>query len=368
MSESQAVTKFKAVQKQFEVRSADFSQMLPKHIPPHKFTRVALAAIQQNPKLLDVPQGALFRACMQCAQDGLLPDGREAALVPYSWQKKDGTWITSVSYQPMIAGIRKKAWNSGELASWEAYLVHDADEFEIVLGSDPRISHRPALKNRGSIIVVYSIAKFKNGASSMDWMGIDEVEAVRKRSRAASSGPWVTDYGEMVRKTMLRRHSKALPLSADFDTLLRREDELYEHQPALAPSISLNGAALADDGDEQPAIEKPKRGRPRLKDLSTNSSGDSREPPPHKDRSEDDAGIASPGPDTGGAPLTAAGVSFDEQENQAESDGYDSFFNGRALHPIPKSYLAYKKLSDAYIAGWKRAQMESADDPEQDDQ
>ena len=366
MSESQALTKFKAVQQQFEIRSTDLSQMLPKHIPPHKFTRVALAAIQQNPKLLDVPQGALFRACMQCAQDGLLPDGREAALVPYSWQKKDGTWANSVSYQPMIAGIRKKAWNSGELASWEAYLVHDADEFEIVVGSDPRIMHKPVLKNRGPIIAVYSVAKLKNGASSMDWMGLDEVEAIRKRSRAANDGPWKTDYGEMVRKTMLKRHSKALPLSADLDTLLRREDELYEQRPVLPSSISLNGAAIDDDSEDRGAIEKPRRGRPRLKNLSTNSSDGQSDAPPPQGASEDNAGSSPSQQGTGSDNSPAAGASFNEQESQAESDGYDSFFNGKALNPIPLSYQKYKRLSDAYTAGWNRARVESAD--EADDQ
>jgi hypothetical protein len=38
----------------------------------------------------------------------------------------------------------------------------------------------------------------------------------------------------MVRKTVARRHSKALPMSSDLDDLIRREDDLYELPDARA--------------------------------------------------------------------------------------------------------------------------------------
>ena len=53
----------------------------------------------------------------------------------------------------------------------------------------------------------------------------DECEAIRKRSRAGSSGPWVTDFDEMAKKTVFRRASKWLPLSPEIQDVIRRDEE-----------------------------------------------------------------------------------------------------------------------------------------------
>jgi recombinational DNA repair protein RecT len=42
-----------------------------------------------------------------------------------------------------------------------------------------------------------------------------EVEGIRARSKAGAKGPWVTDWSEMAKKTIFRRLSKWLPLSAE---------------------------------------------------------------------------------------------------------------------------------------------------------
>jgi hypothetical protein len=46
-------------------------------------------------------------------------------------------------------------------------------------------------------------------------MSIDEVDAIRMRSKASSSGPWVTDYEEMAKKTVMRRLLKRAPMSIE---------------------------------------------------------------------------------------------------------------------------------------------------------
>ena len=72
-------------------------------------------------------------------------------------------------------------------------------------------------------------------------MSIGEIEAIRARSAAARSGPWVTDYAEMCRKTVARRHSKVLPMSTDLDDLVRRDDDLYDMQGAREEAKNANG-------------------------------------------------------------------------------------------------------------------------------
>lgn len=211
----------------------EFKHALPVHMPVERFMRVVITAVQRSPDLLVADRKSLFSSCMLCAQDGLLPDGREAALVIYNTKsKRDGKeiWEKRVQYIPMIAGIRKKVRNSDEIATWDARVVFANDHFEVVLGDNERIEHKPNIFNPGDPVAVYSIAVLKNGERSREVMTIAEVQAVRARSKAKDSGPWITDFNEMARKTVLRRHSKALPVSTDLDDLIRRDDALYDFE------------------------------------------------------------------------------------------------------------------------------------------
>lgn len=220
------------LRQQLEQRAREFQAALPGHLPPDRFIRVAVTAIQNNPDLLRVDRRSLLTAAMKAAQDGLLPDGREGALVIFRDRERGeiAQWL------PMIAGLRKKARQTGLVATWEAHVVHQNDSFDYELGDEPFIRHRPAVGERGAPIGAYSICKLKSGEVSREFMSIAEITVIRARSRAKDSGPWVTDFSEMCRKTVARRHSKVLPTSNDLDEVLRRDDELYD-LAALEPSV-----------------------------------------------------------------------------------------------------------------------------------
>lgn len=209
-----------------------FKAALPAHIPAERFARVVMTAVQNNPDLLKADRRSLWNSAMKAAQDGLLPDGREGALVCYGNQ---------VQWMPMIAGIRKKARNSGEIETWDAHVVHTNDLFDYELGDNPFIRHKPTLDEPGAVIAAYSICTLKGGEKTREVMSIAAIEKVRKRSKAANKGPWVTDYEEMCRKTVARRHSKVIPMSTDLDDLIRRDDELYDLSGAKEEAKALNG-------------------------------------------------------------------------------------------------------------------------------
>jgi hypothetical protein len=65
----------------------------------------------------------------------------------------------------------------------------------------------------------------RDGVSKCEVLTTGEVEAIRKRSKAGSSGPWVTDWSEMAKKTAFRRVSKWLPLSAEVQDAFERDDD-----------------------------------------------------------------------------------------------------------------------------------------------
>jgi len=225
MAEKNAVSE---VRLQLASMETQFGAVLPKHIPVERFGRVVLTAVQTNPDLLNVERRSLWNACMKAAQDGLLPDGRLGALVVF----KDKRRGNIAQWMPMIAGIRQKVRNSGEVATWEVHVVHERDLFDYELGDDPHIVHRPVRGERGKIIAAYSVAILKSGERSREVMWIDEIEAIRALSRAPDSQAWTVHYGEMCKKTVARRHSKVLPMSSDLDDLLRRDDHEGDDTPA----------------------------------------------------------------------------------------------------------------------------------------
>jgi len=198
-----------------------FKMALPKQINPDKFIRVAMTAIQQNPELAMADRRSLYASCVKCAQDGLLPDGREAALVIF----KD-----AVSYMPMVGGILKKVRNSGELATITSQMVMKHDRFRFWIDGDgEHIDHEPLMfGERGEPIGVYALAKTKDGAIYVEVLDKAQVLAVKGVSKA-KGGPWSGAFEhEMWRKTAIRRLSKRLPMSTDLETVIRRDDDFYE--------------------------------------------------------------------------------------------------------------------------------------------
>lgn len=231
-------------------RKSEFCLALPKHIPVDRFMRVVNTAVTGNPDLLKADRVSLFQSAMKAAQDGLLPDGRDGALVIYK---------NRVQWMPMIGGILKKVRNSGELLSISAYVAYSNDEFEYVLGDEENIKHRPSLEDRGKPRLVYAIAKTKDGGIYREVMTVSEIEKVRSVSPAGKSGPWVQWWDEMARKTVLRRLAKRLPMSSDMDDLIRRDDDLYDfdgtrdQSDTLSPrTLSARLDALAADEPEIP--------------------------------------------------------------------------------------------------------------------
>lgn len=216
----------------FELELAEYEPQLvaalPSHIPVDRFKRTVITALNQAPDLLKAERRSLFTACVRAAQDGLLPDGREAALVVFNTKnKKTGEWRKLVQYMPMVQGIIKRMRNSGDLASIYAHVIFAKDEFTYQLGDEPKIVHKPALLDRGNPIGVYAVARLTNGEVQREIMSVAEVEKVRAVSRAKDDGPWRDWWEEMARKTVIRRLSKRLPNSSDIDEMLRREDAQY---------------------------------------------------------------------------------------------------------------------------------------------
>lgn len=207
---------------------AEIAKALPTGIDPDRFIRTIVTAVQMNPKLLDADRRSLFASCMKAAQDGLLPDGREAVLNIYNTKVKvDGrdNWVEMVQYLPMVRGLLKVVRNSGEIAHIDAAAVYERDEFIFERGDESKLVHRPYLgeEDPGKVIAAYLVAKLSNGEVHREVMSRRDIEKVRAASKAANGPGWTTWYDQFAIKSVIKRGTKLLPQSSD------RLNRIIEH-------------------------------------------------------------------------------------------------------------------------------------------
>lgn len=226
------------------VNQADqLETILPKGVTKQAFIRLAKNAIIRDPKIAEADTQSVFLEVCKAAQDGLVLDGREAVLTRFN-TKKGNDWVVQVAYIPMIAGIKKRVMNSKMIKSWSIGLVYENEmkidpetgrsRFQYFAGDDPRIHHEPIIiGDRGSIVAAYSSAKLSDGSFHHEVMTIKQLHAIKARTKSKKqdgtiTGPWATDEEEMFRKTVARRHSKSLPMSAEDMEVMTRADVLYD--------------------------------------------------------------------------------------------------------------------------------------------
>ncbi len=220
---------------------SEFKAVLPKHISPDQFTRIAMTAVQRQPQILECTQQSVLAALMRSAEDGLLPDGREAAIIKFG---------QTAQYLPMVAGILKKVRQSGQLKTISAHVVYTNDEFTYELGDEERIIHKPLLMGeRGDFMLVYARAETKDGGVYREVMTKEEVDKVKAASKSAGGPAWTQWYNEMARKSVIKRLSKYLPMSTDDVTRMFESDD---DELAPAPQQTVHESNGNGNGHVQP--------------------------------------------------------------------------------------------------------------------
>jgi recombinational DNA repair protein RecT len=167
---------------------------------------------------------------------------------------------------PMIGGILKRIRQSGEVARVSAHVVYENDQFKVSYGFDEDVEHIPPSleKSRGKPIGAYATAVLKDGSKLLEVMSLEEIEQVRKVSRAANNGPWVAWWTEMARKTVMRRLSKRLPMSTDIEEDIFSRDEtlqtaprpqMIEAEPIAPPQPLSRLDAIEHSIEAEPVVE-----------------------------------------------------------------------------------------------------------------
>jgi recombination protein RecT len=212
----QLADKQKTLAQQIEAMKPEIARALPRHLNPERVARIAVTVMRRTPKLAECTPASFLGALMTCAQLGLEPGPLgHAYLVPYG---------NEVTFIAGYRGLVDLARRSGQVQSVSARTVRDGDQFDYEFGLEPSLHHKPAGTDQ-PVTHVYAVIRYKDGGYDFDVMTKLEVDAVRKRSKASGSGPWVTDYPEMAKKTVLRRLLKTAPMSIEYQQAVANDEQ-----------------------------------------------------------------------------------------------------------------------------------------------
>ena len=286
----------------------EIARALPRHMTPDRMARIATTALRQNPKLGQCTPDSFLGALMTAAQLGLEPNTPmgECYLVPYRNKNRETNRFEDVcTYIQGYRGLVQLAYRSGQVATVKGQVVHQKDQFDFEEGLNGFLRHkRSPDDDPGPVIWVYATVELKNGGSNFVVMTKAEVERIRARSRAAESGPWVTDWEAMAKKTALKQLSKWMPLSPEFavasnlDETVRRDmnTSLVDVQPdyvdgevivdETAAGTTSGARPPADVPDQAPASEPIPERAQAVADAQAKLDADEVQEPPSENRPE----------------------------------------------------------------------------------
>lgn len=209
-----------------EAMQQQLMTLLPKNVPVDRFTEVATMAIRKNPDILNADRQSLYDSCLTLARRGLLPDGKESALIVFNTNvgtRQQPKWIKQVQSMPMVEGIIKEMAKAGVKAY--AMSVHANDTIDIWADDDGQhVKFKPVVfGDRGERVGAFAAAKDALGHTYVEAMNMEELEKIALRSKQAREnngqkvrgGTWATDPERMEQKSALHRLRKRIPILDD---------------------------------------------------------------------------------------------------------------------------------------------------------
>lgn len=201
---------------------------------------------------------AVIDAVTNIASIGLSlnPAKKQAYFVP-----RKGKICLDISYM----GLMDLAMATGSVRWGQAKLVYESDVFELN-GVDQAPTHKtkPFSTDRGPVVGVYVVVKTADGDYLTHPMGMNEIIAIRDRSEAwkayvkdnSKLCPWVTDPGEMTKKTCVKQAYKYWPKTDRLEKAIHYLNTETDEGLKSAPSAPLADPALAQDWVSKAQISK----------------------------------------------------------------------------------------------------------------
>lgn len=300
----------------FARRKDDLAKGLPKGagLTVERLHRLVLNACVKNNKLFDCDISSMMLAISKAAALGVEVDDTlgHAYLVPY-FNKNMGCH----NAQLLLGwrGMTNMLHRAVPGATARAQVVYEGDQFSYNYGYPKSLDHRPTFENETDekITHAYAVYELPGGGWDFEVLSRNAIERIRRRSKSANNGPWVSDYAEMAKKTAIRRLMKRAPLAPEF-TRAVVEDEVDDFIDVQAVTKGLA------DGQARDRKESPGEKAAREAEESPTQGGDDSPPPSEEDaQGTETRGDAAPAKQETAAPSGAPPA--DEQTAIAWVDG-----------------------------------------------
>jgi len=228
-------------------------QALPAHLDPGRFVRVILTEVRKSDiqKAAGVSKTSLSECSPASILGGVLAAATlglevgvngEAYLVPYVVKGRPEAQMI-IGYQ----GLAKLAWQHPAVRSIQAHAVYPGDDYQVTLGTEPSITHRPNPHgDNDQPIAYYAIIGLVSGGQIVESLTPDDVRRLRG-GRVGPSGQIADPMRWMERKTALKQALKLAPKSASLQRALPIDD--------AQPLFTLDMPAVSGSTASPPALQ-----------------------------------------------------------------------------------------------------------------
>lgn len=233
--EQNIITALARYQKQIE-------KVVPRYITPDRMLRLVTGEINRTPLLKACSVMSIINGVTTAASLGIGIGPRMAYLVPFLTTKKiNGSFVRGYEATLMI-DYRSKitlAKRCGVIIR-PPQLVFPGDEFQAqyengalvihhVRGTGKRIERyeykNPDIKDAKERVkagfsvtpnYTHSYVFWRDGEEILgELMDAEQIDAIRRRSKAGNDGPWITDPGQMARKSVIHRCFNYIPFDPE---------------------------------------------------------------------------------------------------------------------------------------------------------
>lgn len=261
--EQEAATTVLGVLKKY---SANFRKVLPAHLSPDRCAMLVVNSIAQTPALAGCSPVSFLNSVLLAANLGLEIRKNSAYLIPFGKECQ-----LLVDYHGKMELARRAG-----VGAIHCELVRDGDTFDYGFDRDGLVFNWRPGKDRGEIIAAFVSARI-NGTNQVNIMTIDEIEAIRRRSKSGCKSltlaeirqkdvttmgykdpyrvPWVTDYDRMARKTAIHRAANDWPMSSALLTSQEVDDAVDTGKPMPLAEGMAEVVRAIDPADDRPMVD-----------------------------------------------------------------------------------------------------------------
>jgi len=183
---------------------------MPRDFNETRFIQNSLAVLQDIPNIEKFEPTDVARGLLKGAFLGLDFISNECYLIPYG---------DKLQFQSDYRGEVKltKKYSIRPVIDTYAKIVRAGDAFEeTIKDGQPSINFKPKPFNNGVIAGAFAVCLFKDGGMLYETMNTAEIDDVRNKfSKMKDGKAWLSSWGEMAKKTVLRRLCKHIPKEFD---------------------------------------------------------------------------------------------------------------------------------------------------------